>query len=351
MKNTIKTLFFTIFFIINKVDAQKINLSSSQVKGEKFYNKVKDIFEQESAESKKIFEMISQVHLNLQNSFDYKIKISEPKFNSNSRNNFDIKINIIIYGNANLEVCENYLLEKMREITLTKTEIDNYRKINKKVYEIKYNNENFYLRNESSKNDLIELFNFQHIREYYMSLYTVESEGKKLIDGLNFFDYESQEEYYPYIIPINSKFSRNYNKSVIIFPKYDKIVGQATRVLKLNINEIENISDFNIKPLTENLIEIKHGGIIVNEKNGHGLVTAISGYTDNENQPPYAIAQLFCENLALYGFSDWHLPTNEDVNKMAILDRFKLASSNSRNLITKDGSEWYLKFFRPIRRF
>ena len=57
---------------------------------------------------------------------------------------------------------------------------------------------------------------------------------------------------------------------------------------------------------------IQRGGIIVYEKDGHGLVAA----------PTYFSAMLLesaktaCDTLVLNGFSDWRLPSTEELNSL-----------------------------------
>lgn len=63
-----------------------------------------------------------------------------------------------------------------------------------------------------------------------------------------------------------------------------------------------------------------HGGIIVYEQNGHGLVAApadLGRYTSMQE------AQKACEELVLNGYSDWRLPTKEELMAMYVNLRTK----------------------------
>ena len=57
---------------------------------------------------------------------------------------------------------------------------------------------------------------------------------------------------------------------------------------------------------------IQRGGIVVYEKDGHGLVAAPTdlGVMNWES------AKTACDNLVLNGFSDWRLPSREELNSL-----------------------------------
>ena len=60
--------------------------------------------------------------------------------------------------------------------------------------------------------------------------------------------------------------------------------------------------------------QFKHGGFVVFEENGHGLVAAI---TDLGNMD-WNSAKTACEELILNGYSDWHLPSKEELNSVYV---------------------------------
>ena len=57
--------------------------------------------------------------------------------------------------------------------------------------------------------------------------------------------------------------------------------------------------------------QFKHGGFVVYEKDGHGLVAAI---TDLGAMKDGNTAKTACDELILNGYSDWHLPTKDELN-------------------------------------
>lgn len=56
------------------------------------------------------------------------------------------------------------------------------------------------------------------------------------------------------------------------------------------------------------LPQIKQGGYIIFEKNGHGLIASV----ENLGKLDYYEAQKACDSLNINGFDDWRLPTKEE---------------------------------------
>jgi hypothetical protein len=113
--------------------------------------------------------------------------------------------------------------------------------------------------------------------------------------------------------------------------------------------------------------QFKHGGIIVYEKDGHGLVAAITdlGLSD------WSSAKTACDELVFNGYSDWHLPTSDELNDIYLkLNKNQLGglafknywsssqynssnpwgqNFNNGNLLNDDKSNQY--YIRAVRSF
>ena len=61
--------------------------------------------------------------------------------------------------------------------------------------------------------------------------------------------------------------------------------------------------------------QFKHGGFVVYEENGHGLVAAITDLGSMD----WNSAKTACDELILNGYSDWHLPSKEELNALYVI--------------------------------
>jgi hypothetical protein len=82
---------------------------------------------------------------------------------------------------------------------------------------------------------------------------------------------------------------------------------------KLTLSQIEQMTGYKVKPRGV-VSQFKHGGYIVYEKDGHGLVAAITDL----GRMPWDDARTACDELILNGYSDWHLPTKEELNALYV---------------------------------
>jgi len=82
---------------------------------------------------------------------------------------------------------------------------------------------------------------------------------------------------------------------------------------KRTLSQIEQMTGYKVKPRGV-VSQFKHGGFVVFEENGHGLVAAIRdlGFMD------WSSAKTACEELILNGYSDWHLPSMEELNAVYV---------------------------------
>ncbi len=91
----------------------------------------------------------------LNQSFDYKLKSSEPIEIDHSKDLFQIKFEIDCIANSNMAVVFEYLKKTLSSISLTKSEIEDFKSLNIKIYTIKIDGNEYSLRNEKSELALI----------------------------------------------------------------------------------------------------------------------------------------------------------------------------------------------------
>ena len=73
------------------------------------------------------------------------------------------------------------------------------------------------------------------------------------------------------------------------------------------------MTEYTVKPRGV-VSQFKHGGFVVYEKNGHGLVAAITDL----GKMDWNTAKTACDELILNGYSDWYLPSKVELNALYV---------------------------------
>jgi hypothetical protein len=107
--------------------------------------------------------------------------------------------------------------------------------------------------------------------------------------------------------------SNNNNNNTVFF----LTAGQQDAVFSWpdirTLSQIEQMSGYKVKP-SGVVSQFKHGGFVVYEENGHGLVAAITDLSDMD----WNSAKTACDELILNGYSDWRLPSKEELNALYV---------------------------------
>ena len=277
-----------------------------EIKGGMFALNIKQQLLNEQGEIKAVSEMVGLLHEPMQISFDYVIKSSDPKSLDAESKNWEIPLVVTATTNKNIDFCANYCIKTLAALSLSTEEVTSYQSLNKAVFPvvINYNGvaKTFYLRKQSSINALNTLTSQW---AYYTRLFTVQS-------GMD----ESNGNGEGRIHDFSSSSRKNQNGIPII--NNDKTInflttGQQAATFswqdKRTLSQIEQMTGYKVKPRGV-VSQFKHGGFVVYEENGHGLVAAITdlGYMD------WNSAKTACDELILNGYSDWHLPSEEELN-------------------------------------
>jgi hypothetical protein len=244
--------------------------------------------------------MVGLLHEPMQISFDYVIKSNEPKSLDAENKNWEISLMVIATTNKNIDFCANYCIKTLAALSLSSEEVASYKSLNKAVFPFNINYKGvaktFYLRKQGSINALNTL---TRQWEFYTRLFTVQSgmdesygNGKGQIH-----EFSSSQNY------------GNENKT-INFLTTGQIAGTFSWQDKRTLAQIEKMTGYTVKPRGVTS-QFKHGGFVVYEKDGHGLVAAI---TDLGAMKDGNTAKTACDELILNGYSDWHLPTKDELN-------------------------------------
>jgi hypothetical protein len=281
-----------------------------EIKGGLFALNIKQQSLNELGEVKAITEMVGLLHEPMQISFDYIIKPGDPKSLDAENKNWEIPLEVTATANKNMDFCANYSIKTLAALSLSAEEVASYKSLNKAVFTviINYNGvaKTFYLRKKGSINALNTLTGQW---EFYTRSFTVQS-------GLDESNGNGKKELHV--------FSNQNNMYDIADNKYTKTInfitmGQKAGTFswqdKRTLSQIEQMTGYKVKPRGV-VSQFKHGGFIVYEKDGHGLVAAITDLDEKEMN--WNDAKMACEELILNGYNDWRLPTKEELNLLFI---------------------------------
>ena len=274
-----------------------------EIKGGLFAFNIKQQLLNEQGETKAVSEMVGLLHEPMQISFDYVIKSSDPKSLDAESKNWEIPLMVTATTNKNHDFCANYCIKTLAALSLSSEEVKSYLSLNKAVFPININyngvTKTFYLRKQGSINALNTLTSQW---EFYTRSFTVQSgmdesygNGKGQIHNFS-----------------GSRNDNNQNKTIVFL-----ITGQQAGTFswqdKRTLAQIEKMTGYTVKPRGVSS-QFKHGGFVVYEKDGHGLVAAITDLGAMD----WNTAKTACDELILNGYSDWHLPSKDELNALYV---------------------------------
>ena len=275
-----------------------------EIKGGMFALNIKQQSLNELGEVKAVREMVGLLHEPMQISFNYVIKSSDPKSLDAENKNWEIPLMVIATTNKNIDFCANYCIKTLAALSLSSEEVTSYKSLNKAVFPVNINYNGvakiFYLRKQGSIN---ALNTFTSNWEFYTRSFRVQSgmDGSYGNGKGQIHDFSGSQNY------------NNENKTINFLTTGQK-AGTFSWQDERTLAQIEKMTGYTVKPRGVTS-QFKHGGFVVYERrDGHGLVAAI---TDLGNKD-WNSAKTACEELILNGYSDWHLPTKEELNALYV---------------------------------
>ena len=273
----------------------------------------------EQAEIQAVDKLVSFLHNKMQISFDYNIKGETPQSLDSESKNWAIPLTVNVVANKNIQFCKDYFIKTLQQLSLSNIEVEKYNSLDKKIFQFNINGDDISFRREESLN-LIE--SFCNLFRFYVT-------GFKILDGIG----ESECSFTKlrnnwntisnydrnFSIDVYGFFKKNENEVIgnqvefyrngkITFPLAgDTVAHYIIKDIK-ELQQLRKTTGYIIKP-TGVRYPFKNGGLVVFEKNGHGLVVSFSdvGFMDNFH------ADEKCKSLNLNGYHDWRLPTYNEL--------------------------------------
>ena len=235
-----------------------------EFKGELFALNIKQQMLNETGEIAGVFEVVGLINNVIQTAFDFSIKSSNPKAMDNTNQKWSIPMEILVRANKNMSFCAEYMMKTLGAIGMTNEEIQTYRSLNKAIYTVTLSYQNkpqvFSFRSEYSEKALQALVDFQNL---YFRSYKITPEIK---NGFNEFNekalflkaksYEVETEYG------RNNYRHKIEKLDLTFSNAGQLIGQYTFNDHRSLNEIEQLSIFNIEPTGKEL-EYRNGGFVI----------------------------------------------------------------------------------------
>ena len=295
------------------------------VKGGLFANNIRQQRLNEEGEFIIVSEMTAVLHDIFQRSFNYKIDSGQPKSLNGSNENWKIPLSVSTYCNDNIEVCSQLFTKTFSSIASSESEIETYKSIGKKLYRVSLlsnkNRYEFYLRNPNSLLPLNEILSLWRV---YINMYVINSELGET--------YGNWSEDYVAFDRDNSRnkmhtlgYRRGYvgdggviDGPFIDFPSKGQVVLEYNWLESATITQIEKLTGFKIKPDIINgevPLPIKYGGYLIFEDDEKYLIAANSDICKFINLDS---AKNKCSVLMLNGYSDWHVPSVEELKNFSM---------------------------------
>ena len=274
-----------------------------EIKGGLFAMNIKQQILNEQGEFYSIYNLIGLLHEQFQTAFDYIIESGNPKSTDSESKNWEIPIVVKANANKNMDFCADYFIKTIANFSLSSEEKESYINLNKEVYSIKINYKggttNLYLRNKKSvrllNSFLYNFYGFTHLFSIKNGVDEVNITSRG--NFFNFFNSNFKEDEKGITIEIN-------------FPTNGDLAASYKWNDKRTIAEIEKMDSYKITP--KGIIShFNHGGIIINEENGHGLVISLCDvYLD---EITYKSAENQCDELVIGSYNDWKIPSKEEL--------------------------------------
>ena len=196
-------------------------------------------------------------------------------------------------ANRNMEFCAGFLLGILKVLNLTEADLELYREMERKVYPVNvhYRGKSItvQLRQEFS---LMALYAFGREWDYFTRKMAPATGGSGELKPV-------KSNLQPFMVPGLTNEAKEF-----FFPSEGELAAKfelkRQRRKRLHPAQAEH---------PRALHDFREGGIVIYEKDGHGLVSTVCDI--GEYYWDHAVS--ICDELYLNGYSDWHLPDRKEL--------------------------------------
>jgi hypothetical protein len=330
---------------------------SVEIKGGLFAMNIKQQLLNEKAEIQIVTNLIGTLHNVLQQSFDYSLEVNDPKSIDGSSDSWEVPMLIKVKPNKNMDFCANYLVSNLKAISLTKSEKENYEKLNKRVYSVFIRNSNIidtiFLRTENAFFSLTRLDNIW----FYTHSFYIDNGIKKLreVGTINIVGemFDRKKEVTP-LVMLRDLYTDEKTMN-LNFISSEENVNQVVYYYsdKLSLSELEKINKYQIfLDTTRN--EYTNGGYqLKNVQNNCNIILSPNPqlvYVTQKTKGYASSDQTFFEiqtsadsiiktynNSMINGHNDWRLASTSEIK--SFVDNY--VQNNFDNVMFKV-KEFYL---------
>lgn len=287
------------------------------VNGGLFVINIKQQILNEQSEVKSMFDLVSILHENLQNAFDYEIENNTPIIINGDNNMWKIPLKVSAIANKNINFCNEFLIKTLNSISLKENEVKTYKEMGKEVFTIYVGDQGtpFFLRNKES----LKVFNtILDLGKFYPSLFkTINADTKNLkknyfVHCEGFSDYKKLNEFVKKMRPIDIA---NKNNQLFILPKVNSIFATYTWSDTLNLEQLEKIKSYSVGPIGVKSF-IKDGGFLIEDDLGNKLIVALFDQEPlNRDTATNLISnKKTFKELSIVGYKNWRIPSIKELN-------------------------------------
>ncbi len=288
-----------------------------EIKGGVFAANIKQQMLNEQGEIDAIYNMIGVLHELMEYSFDFKINLETPQSIDQNNQKWKISYEIQATANKNMEFCHDYFVKTLSSLALNESEIKDYANLKKQIFTIEVNSilnpkiNVFKLRKITSIEIIITFLNQWRYYSTNCRVHNgIDIRSIKYNQLLEANSYKFSNFSFTYIregITFDPTWGKTSEKLSVNFPSSGTLAATVIASETRSLSEIEKISEFHIEKGAEQIIS--YGGFEISDDPEHSTIVAFIDL----GKMNWSDAKKTCEELNLGGFSDWRLPSIDEL--------------------------------------